>query len=50
MLQEKLKEKDHESQWLKGELQQKGCMEDGRTKALFNRKNTDEIIPKEDAN
>ena len=50
MLQEKLEEKGQESQRLKGELQQKGYMEDGRTEALSNRKNTDEIILKEDAN
>ena len=50
MLQEKLEERGQESQRLKGELQQKGYMEDGRTEALSNRKNTDEIILKEDAN
>ena len=50
MLQEKLEEKGQESQRLKGELQQKCYIEDGRTEVLSNRKNTDEIILKEDAN
>lgn len=48
MLQEKLEEKDQEIQRLKDELQQKGSMEDERTEAASDR-NTDEMIPREDA-
>ncbi|KAJ1385065.1 WTAP/Mum2 family [Sesbania bispinosa] len=50
MLQDKLEEKDQEIQRLKTELQQKSLTEDGRSDAAFNRNDSDEKIPGEEAN